>query len=333
MESLTENASTEIAKRLEADIQTIRGNVYDEARALSEIKTQDDRAAAAKFGVEVSRRERDIEAKAEEVLAPLRLALNNMRELRDNALKPVKSAKDLLAKGISIYDTEVKRQARIAEEERQAQARREREEYERKKREHEESVRRQKLEDERRERDRQDEIARQRAEYERKKKEEEDSRIRHAEEAKRHGNEDRIDAILEDKTALPPELPPPPTPAPVAALPPPPPPPLPPPPPPIPAALAQPESNGAVGSEVWKVRVLDPLALVRAVAEGKVALEHKVSFKGKLKTVLILEPNESLLRRLAKKLKGEFVCPGAEAYAEQTTSFRCEVDESDDDES
>lgn len=334
-EATTTEPSTEVAARLEQSMTQIQGTVYDEAKRLSVIKTAEDRAAAARFGVECAKREKDINAKADEVLGPIAESKRRIEEarkkftaMRDQALHPVLKAKELLSAAISAFDTEQKRLARIAEEERQRKIREEREEYERKQREYEAEQKRLKDEEERKEKERLAEAQRQEDERKRKIKEEEDARIAHAQEAKAQGNTERVDAILEQKTAVAPALPPAPAPTPapepVKAVLPPPPAPPPPPPPAVSAALAGTESNGAVGSEVWKMKVTDPMALIKAVAEGKVALEHTIKSKGKTKKVTILNINEPLLRSLVRKLKNEFHCPGVEGYPEQKTSFYVE---------
>ena len=77
-------------------------------------------------------------------------------------------------------------------------------------------------------------------------------------------------------------------------------------------AVAQVEQTKLAGISTrasWKGRVVDKLALVKAVAEGRADLA-------------LLEVNQAVLDGLAKALKGGLSVPGCEPYEDKTLSVR-----------
>lgn len=78
-------------------------------------------------------------------------------------------------------------------------------------------------------------------------------------------------------------------------------------PPPVAAPRVQ-EQKGASVRKNWKAEVVDPIKLIRAVAEKKVS-------------VSLVIPNEKALNKLAKALEGNFDVPGCIAFNDATTSF------------
>ncbi len=80
-----------------------------------------------------------------------------------------------------------------------------------------------------------------------------------------------------------------------------------PPPPPPPAPVAR--VSGITTRTVWKARVTDKAALIRAVADGKAPSS-------------LLEVDEASLGALARASKGELRIPGVEAFEERGVSAR-----------
>ena len=78
---------------------------------------------------------------------------------------------------------------------------------------------------------------------------------------------------------------------------------------PAPVLPAAPKVEGVTSSGRWKAEVTDLKALCRAVAEGKVMAE-------------LVEPNMSLLNKLATQLKEGFDIPGVKATRETAISFK-----------
>ena len=262
---------------------------------------------AADFGSTAKSKERYIDARMAEITEPLHSAWKAAVRLRDEALGPVKRAARVISDALSVYDVDQDRKRRWAEEARQAEIRRLQEEHERKKREWEAEVRR------REEAARQAQLAQEAEQHKRDEerkaaiKKEEDARLEHALEAEKQGNTGKIDHILSTPTPI--AQSPEPEPIKVALPPPPEPPPPPPPPPPV---VFTPPPAPVVRREVWKCKVVDLMALVKAVAEGRAPLE-------------CVEANTVYLNKQTVRLKSEFRCSGIEVWSERQTAFRSEA--------
>lgn len=308
--------------RVEQDVRREVGDSIEISRALAAaIKDPETRGRAVDMGTDILARIKNLKAKREEIVTPLRRAYERVRDLFDDPIRRLEACKTALSHGISAYDVEAERQRRLERERREAEERRQREEYERKRREWEAAEARRQQEEERRVWEA-EEAQRKRLEEERQRKirEEEDSRLRQAQVAQEVGNgQERADHILEHATPIAPTPPPQEVAAaaaPLEALPPPPPPP---PPPPAPVQeVASFVADATVKHNVWKAEVEDLMALVRAVADGRAPLY--VEWRGK--QVPLLEPNVGYLQKQAQMMKDEFRCPGCRAWPERRTDFR-----------
>ena len=262
---------------------------------------------AAEFGSRVKSKERYARERFDEITEPLDRAHKAAVRLREEVIGPLKRAANAIGNALSGYDIEQERKRRLAEEARQAEIRRLHEEHERKKREWEAEVRKREEAAQKAEQERQAIIRKQDEERRAALKREEDARIEHALEADRLGDAKHADHILETPTPIAPLA----TPEPINVVLPPAPEPPPPPPPPPPTVFA-PLPAPVVRREVWKYKVVNLAALVKAVAEGRAPLE-------------CVEANTAYLNKQTVRLKSEFHCDGIEVWSERQTGFKIEA--------
>ncbi len=216
---------------VEADVMTreigpaIDSALADAAKIAASIVDDDSRERAVSIGVLVKERMGQAEAWREKYYDPLYRAAEGIREFCDPKIKTGKAILKTLSAGVSEYDRKKQREADLARERAEAEARRIREEAERKiqeakeaerkAKEAEEAEKRRKAEaaaaEERRiqaEKEAAEKAERERrvaeqAELDRKRKEEEDARIKHAEVAQEVGNgAAKVDTILESPTPI-----------------------------------------------------------------------------------------------------------------------------------
>jgi len=342
---------------IEAEIRQKLGDVLSEGTELvGNVKDAPARARAVDFGLIIQAKIKAIKSKREEKYAPLARAVENLREMFDTPIKHLEALKKGLSAAISAHDVDVERQQRIERERREAEARRQQEEYERQRREWEAAEAKRKAEEERKRREAEEvAAATKRAEEDRLRREreaieeakrkeqealdekikaEEDARVQHAEVAQEVGNVDRVDHILDKPTAIPPapvapvpaplptvQVTPPPAPAPLPEPeppPPPPPPPLPPSLPVVPEIASFAGGDGTVRKDVYRWRLKDPLEFARAVAEKRIPLS--IEYRGK--TAMVFEVHSGFFDREVQRLKSEFRCPGIEIFVERQTDFR-----------
>lgn len=197
-----------------AEASRIAANIVDDAS----------RDRAVDLGVLVREKVKQAEDWRETYYMPAYRVAKNLASWCDPRIKQGKAVLEILSSGISRFDIQKRREADLARERAEAEARRIQEEAERKQREAEEAERRAKEAAEaeaRRKREaeeaekrriqaeaeakaRAEEEARrvEREERERKLKEEEEARLRHAQEAEHVGNGHKVDSILEKPTAI-----------------------------------------------------------------------------------------------------------------------------------
>jgi hypothetical protein len=70
--------------------------------------------------------------------------------------------------------------------------------------------------------------------------------------------------------------------------------------------------DGTAIKDVWRAEVTDPMALIKAVAEGRIPLMQSVKIKGKDQEVPLLVINETVLNFFAGKLGATLDWPGVE---------------------
>lgn len=85
---------------------------------------------------------------------------------------------------------------------------------------------------------------------------------------------------------------------------------------PTPMERPTPKLEGVRESMPWVGEVADPMALLKAIVEGKVPLMHNVAVKGVVQEVCLVEFNSTVINQMAKKMEKEFKWPGCAAKQE-----------------
>lgn len=232
------NETTELQERPAVsqralEVQDILGDSIEKLRGLiQKVDTEETRDAITAAAVNLKTKVKELEGAKERYYEPERLRVVQLRDLYNKPLELAKAVLDSASSAVSEYNARKRREAELAREKAEAEARKAREEAEAKKRAAEEAERRAKAEAEARKRAEEEERlrqeraklaaerakfeaeqaerARQEAELARKRKEEEEARIAHALEAERVGNAHKTEAILDRQKALPaaaPEIP------------------------------------------------------------------------------------------------------------------------------
>jgi len=202
--------------------------MQEAARIAASVKDDESREKAIDVSARVQEKVRSLEGWREEYYVPLYRQAEKIRDLFDPRIKQGKAIVKTIMAAVSDYNVKRERDARIAREKAEAEARRIQEEADRKRREAEEAERKAKeakeaearrkkeaeeaearrVQAEKEAKERQEREAREAAqrERERKMKEEEDARIRHAEEARDVGNTQKVDTILDTPTPISPVM-------------------------------------------------------------------------------------------------------------------------------
>lgn len=84
-----------------------------------------------------------------------------------------------------------------------------------------------------------------------------------------------------------------------------------------------PQVAGRVEKWPWKGKVLDPMALIKAIAAGEWPLEHEIAVRGGgTEKVSLIEFNDAVIQYYAKRLEANARIPGVVFQEELSSSYR-----------
>lgn len=87
-------------------------------------------------------------------------------------------------------------------------------------------------------------------------------------------------------------------------------------------ADAAPEIEGVSERTPWKAEIIDPMALIIAIAEGRVPLVHQIIVAGETREEPLVYFNHKVLDYLARTRMKDFDVPGAKAYTDLQLAVR-----------